>query len=343
MPAPATAALYDDIALINGSPIRNVVGDPLSDTLYGYTFNGRLYRSDDSGATWQLVTTNPALDEFIMSPADPAILYSGQGNQCDGPSQPAQPLYTSTDSGVNWHMLPNGADMRPLLLDPDNAEHIFAATCTMLFLSEDGGESWTAKAGNADEQLWQIYQVLAMASGVQPGADAPSGGGWDQLYAGGVARDGSGVVAFSNDLGATWVRLTPNVLPSPWGLNVVAADHAVQGLVAFAEPHGVWQTANFGVDWQVTATGLETVVERKLAGGVFGLNDLVFHPSGNLYLATVRGLYVREASATTWRKITGTTYDNLSISKIIYTAQAPDALWLNTAEGVYLYRVASPG
>lgn len=330
------AAHFGELALIDGAPIRNVIGNLLHSTLYAYTFDRRLFRSDDSGMTWQLVTTQPARDNFVFSPADPSVLYSGEGNLCDGLPRPPQPLYKSTDSGENWQMLPNAAGLRPLLLDPIDAERVFAASCTMLFLSEDGGASWTATPGNGDEQLWQGYRAIAMAFGAPQIDSAATIPQWSQLFVGGAAGDGSGIVAFSNNLGNSWVRLTPNVLPAPWGMSALAVDQTVQGRLAFAEPHGVWESANFGVDWQFISKGLETVVERKLAGGVFGLNDLAFHPGGTLFLATVRGLYAKDFAATSWKKISGTAYDDRAISQIVYNVQNPDVFWLNTPDGVYI-------
>lgn len=338
-PTPTATPRDDEMALIDGVPIRKIIGDRLSSTLYAYTFSGWLYRSPDDGATWQLVTTQPAVPDFVMSAADPAVLYSGLGADCGGPPQPPQPLYKSVDGGVNWSQLPGGENLRPLLAHAGDANSIFAAGCDGPYLSTDGGHTWTAKPDHSPDNIWQTYRVVEMASASLVGDPRPASPTWGQIIAGGVATDGSGIVVFSNDLGDSWVRLTPNVFPASWGMNSLALDVFTEGLVAFAEPRSVWQTANYGINWQVSTQGLETVAQRDLAGATFGLNDLVYHPTGRLYLATVRGLYSKEFDAQVWAKVAGALYDTTAITSLLYTETNPTLLWLNTEQGVYIHRI----
>lgn len=338
-PTPTATPRSDEPPLIDGAAIKKVIGDRLSSTIYAYTFANWLYRSPDDGATWQLVTTQPAVSDFIMSAADPTVLYSGLGADCHALSQPPQPLYKSVDGGVNWSQLPGADNLRPLLAHAGDPHSIFAAGCDGPYLSTDGGTTWAAKPDYSPDNLWQTYRLVEMASASLVGDPRPATPTWGQLIAGGVADDGSGVVLFSNDLGDSWVRLTPNVYPASWGMNSLALDVFTEGLVAFAELYSVWQTSNYGINWQVTTQGLETVAQRDLAGGVFGLNDLVYHPNGQLYLGTVRGLYSKEFNAQRWSKVAGALYDNTNIIGLLYTETNPTMLWLNTVEGVYIHTI----
>lgn len=320
---------------IEGVELRKVIGDRLSSTLYAYTMQNWLYRSNNDGATWNLVTTMPAMDDFIMSAADPNLLYSGQGIPCDGRSYPSQPLYKSTDGGVNWSQVAGADNMRPLLVHQGDPNSIFAADCDQPYLSSDGGQSWVAKPDTSPEALWDTFTVIDMAAASLLGDPRPATPNWGQIFAGGVAADGSGVVVFSNDQGATWTRLTPNVYPASWGMNAVAVDVFIEGLLAFAEPKSVWQTSNYGVNWQTSMKGLENVANNGLAGGQFGLHDLVYHPNGQLYLATVRGLYVKAFNSQTWAKLVGVSFENSNINSLLYTESNSGTLWLNTSDGVY--------
>jgi hypothetical protein len=166
------------------------------------------------------------------------------------------------------------------------------------------------------------------------GEPRPSTPNWNQIFAGGIAPDGSGVVVFSNDLGATWTRLTPNVYPSLWGFNAIAVDVFTEGLVAFAEPQSVWQTANYGVNWQISTQGLEAVASSQ-----GGLNDLVYHPNGKLYVATVQGLYSKAFTAQLWEKTAGPDFAERTIGGLLYTETNAGTLWLNTVDGVYTYPI----
>jgi photosystem II stability/assembly factor-like uncharacterized protein len=335
--ATAQAPLYRNPVLIEGTPLRKVIGDRLSSTLYAYTFSNWLYRSNDNGQDWQLVTMQPGVDDFVMSPANPDVLYSGAGAVCDGQPRPAQPFYRSLDGGANWSRMADADDLHPVLALASDSAVLFAAGCDAPYLTSDGGISWLAKPDLSQSNLWQIFRLVDMASTAQTTDQQTGTPTNEQIIAGGLAADGSGVVVFTNDLGNNWVKLTPNVYPALWGMSALAVDAETDGLLAFAEPRSVWQTINFGVNWQIYSAGLETVAQRDLAGGVFGLNDLLYHENGRLYLATVRGLYSKEFSEQDWTKITGTSYDNVAISGLLYTETNPTVLWLNTAAGVYQY------
>jgi hypothetical protein len=336
-PTPTPVLIDGELALVDGAPLKKVIGDRLSSTLYAYSFTNWLYRSPDNGSSWQIVTNQPLVDDFIMSAADPNVLYSGLGTLCDGLPRPPEPMYKSVDGGVTWTVLPAGEGLRPLLAHPSESNTLFAVGCDAPYLSTDGGLSWTAKVDPSPDNLWQTYRVVDMAAASLIGNPPPTTPGWSQIIVGGLAADGSGVVVFTNDLGDSWVRLTPNVFPATWGLNAVTVDLTIEGLIAFAEPRSVWQTDNFGVNWQISTTGLETVAERDIAGGVYGLHDLVYHPNGWLYLATVRGLYAKEFSAQSWNQLTGARYDDTNLTGLLFTESNPNLLWINSADGVYVH------
>ena len=150
-------------------------------------------------------------------------------------------------------------------------------------------------------------------------------------------ENGTGVVAFSNDLGDTWVRLTPNIDPAPWGMTAITADPFVEGLLGFSEPRSVWFTENFGVNWQVTTKGLSNVVDRGIEGAPFGLNDIVYHPAGELYLATARGLYHKAAADSEWSKVEDTDFDLAELTGLLFTETNLGKLWINSVDGVFVY------
>jgi hypothetical protein len=140
-------------------------------------------------------------------------------------------------------------------------------------------------------------------------------------------------------MGNTWVRLTPNVFPSSWGMNALAVDVFTEGLVTFVEPKSVWQSQNYGVNWQITMQGLANVADRGLAGAKYGLNDIAYHPNGRLYLATVRGLYSKPLTSRSWEKLADTEVAERDVTGLLYTETRPGVLWLNTTDGVYTYEV----
>lgn len=336
--AAATAIAPIDEAYIGNERIEKVIGDRLSSVLYAYTESGWLYRSDDDGRVWDLVTTDPMVDDFVMNADNPDVLYSDSEVSCEDGAATAEALmYRSIDGGMTWIELPDSLDKRPLLSHQGDANSLFATDCTMLYLTTDGGLTWEAKPDTSPDALWENFQVVDMTAASLLGDTEPDEPNWNQLFAAGLNADGTGVVAFSNDQGETWVRLTPNIDPAPWGMSSITADPFVEGLVAFSEPRSVWFTENFGVNWQVTTKGLSNVLDRGIEGAPFGLNDLVYHPSDELFLATARGLYEKSTTASEWSKVEDTDFGLTELTGLLFTQTSSNKLWINSVDGVFVY------
>jgi len=337
-PTVPAAATPTDEAFIGNERMTKVIGDRLSSVLYAYTENGWLYRSDDNGRVWDLVTTDPTVDDFVMNAANPDVLYSDSEITCEaGVADDEALMYRSIDGGLTWIALPDSLNKRPLLSHQGDPNSLFAADCTMLYLTTDGGLTWEAKPDNSPDALWENFHVVDMAASSLLGDTLPDEPNWNQLFAGGLNENGTGVIAFSNDLGETWVRLTPNIDPAPWGMSAITADPFIEGLVAFSEPRSVWFTENFGVNWQVTTKGLSNVLDRGVAGAPFGLYDIVYHPSNHLYLATARGLYSKSPAASEWEKMDDTDFDLVQLTGLLFTQTATNKLWINSVDGVFVY------
>lgn len=327
-----------DEAYINGARLDKVIGSRLSEVIYGYTEDGWLYRSNNNGTIWMLIAQSPAVTDFIFNVDNPDVIYGTNGVDCTDDS--VNPIYKSVDGGRTWLELPDSADKLPLLTNPSNEDMLFAADCGMLYLSTDGGMTWAEKPDLSPDALWSSFRVIDMAAAALVGAGTDEEPNWDQLYAGGINEEGTGVIAFSNDLGETWVRLTPNIDPAPWSLTAITANPYIEGQIGFVEPRSVWFTENFGVNWQVTTKGLNNVLDRGVSGAPFGLNAIVYHnESDTLYLATARGLYEKSPTGNTWSKIEDTSFDLAEITGIVLTTGTSDMIWLNSDDGVYIYEV----
>lgn len=335
---PATPTAPEGVVQVNGHSLKKVIGDRLSNIIYGYTDDGALYRSPDDGASWNLVTSSPQVDDFIMNAANPNVLYSGKGADCTKPGNTAEPMYKSVNGGLTWNALPNSDNKRPFLSHQADPNSLFAADCKVPYVTTDGGQTWSARPDTTSDALWDSYHVVDMVAASLLGNPTPSKPNWDQIFVGGVTTDGSGVVAFTNDQGKTWVRLTPNVNPASWGMTSITADPFIEGMVGFTEPKGVWTTENYGVNWKFSADGLDDVIKPGKAGTV-GLNDLVHHTNGNLYLATVRGLYTKSLADKSWTKVAGVDYEDTAITSLLFTQSNSNTLWLNTEAGVFTYQI----
>ncbi|NUQ22516.1 MAG: hypothetical protein HUU34_01070 [Saprospiraceae bacterium] len=105
---------------------------------------GGVYRSIDGGASWELIPFQQLTsftNSSIAFTADPNILYAIKN---------AEDSFTpvmSMDGGSTWGTLPNGdpANGSTLFLraDPNSTQRLLVGNSHSLFLTEDGGESFT--------------------------------------------------------------------------------------------------------------------------------------------------------------------------------------------------------
>ncbi len=342
---PPAESLAEGQATIYRHRIDKVIGERSSPTIYAITANDALFRTDDNGRVWQQVRSVTPIDNFLMSSADPNVLYSGQGADCADPLAANQPFYRSQNGGLTWSELLTAINLRPLLIDPTNPNRLFAADCTMLYLSSDGGVTWQEQRDNSPAQLWGSYRVVAMSAASQVGAPSPASPHWDQIYAIGVDAQGTGVVAFSGDLGMTWANLTPSADPSACPAEGICAPlidprqivaHPSQaGQVWVVSAQGIWTTTDFGVRWQPLNQGLIDFTDYA-SGAVHAVTQ---SPSGQLYLATSRGLYTQSAANPLWSKTGLPSFSSREVVGLLLTDSNPTMLWVNTAQaGTFVHR-----
>jgi len=319
-----------------------VLGDRMTPVLYAVTDNGWLYRSADDGRSWSLVTSSPEITDFILSPDNADVLYSGAGAQCNNPDAVMAPFYRSDNRGKSWEKLSTAAGLVALLPDPSNAEQLFAADCLQLYLTTDSGVNWyTARDANQAD-FWRGLHVVSMSDApLMPpvqGGDRTAGSHWNHIVAGAVAEDGVSVVGISGDQGRTWQDITPGGEPSSVDLRVIVADPNDVSRLWFADGMGVWETEDGGENWTLSNAGLEAVVSKD--GNVSLINDMVYSSAmDRLYLATEQGLFVKDVGADAWTAVTGEDFGQQAIFSLVLTESAPTTLWLNTEEGVYTYAV----
>lgn len=104
-----------------------------------------LYRSDDAGADWRVITKDarPAarigggdLPPLTVDPHNPNIVYS---------STPV--LWQSKDGGKTWTAIrggPGGDDYQRLWIDPNDSNVLFAVSDQGAIVSVNGGHSWSS-------------------------------------------------------------------------------------------------------------------------------------------------------------------------------------------------------
>jgi photosystem II stability/assembly factor-like uncharacterized protein len=114
-----------------------------------------LYRSDDSGDTWQLVGTDPRItarawyfSEIAVDPRNADVVYA-----------PNVGLNRSTDGGKTWTPIkgaPGGDDYHAVWIDPADPNRLITGVDQGTTISVDGGATWSTWYNQPTAQFYHV-------------------------------------------------------------------------------------------------------------------------------------------------------------------------------------------
>jgi hypothetical protein len=124
-----------------------------------------------ASTTWTVLTDDPliattAIDTLVIDPNNHNTIYAGTGDLNFGSfSMGSQGVLKSTDAGTTWQVLgasifgpaypeptgnyPQYAAVGKVRVDPNNSSNVAAGTKAGLYLSHDGGSTWTQCSTNS--------------------------------------------------------------------------------------------------------------------------------------------------------------------------------------------------
>jgi photosystem II stability/assembly factor-like uncharacterized protein len=115
---------------------------------------GGLYRSDDAGESWKLISTNPQLITrpfyYVALAADPTnadVVYGGAEN-----------FYKSTDGGVTWTTMrtPHG-DNHDMWINPKDGRIMIQSNDGGANISQDGGRTWSTQMNQPTAEIYGVW------------------------------------------------------------------------------------------------------------------------------------------------------------------------------------------
>ena len=270
--------------------------DPTGNTILAGSVGGGIWRSEDAGVNWVPTTDDaPRLSVTSIAQAlsNPFVMYAGTGEGFpNADASIGDGILKSTDGGRTWSLLPStsgGTDflfVNRVIVSPENADLVVAATRSGLWRSGDGGTSWTRVLESSG--YWGFYQILE-----QPGNFSIQ---W-------AVEDGVGVWK-SRDAGITWAPSSNGLAEAESGARIeLGASPREPGLLFALVENGsgvdpIYQSLDGGDLWLpfVPANGS---TDSDIAG-TQGWYDLLVHPHpkdrDRVFLGGV-GLYRAQQSA----------------------------------------------
>ena len=114
-----------------------------------------LYRSDDGGEEWTLVSTDPRIlsrgwyfGEVRSDPKSPDVVYVSNVS-----------LYRSTDGGKNFKAIrgaPGGDDYHSLWIDPENPRRMISGVDQGTIITVNGGKTWSSWYNQPTAQFYHV-------------------------------------------------------------------------------------------------------------------------------------------------------------------------------------------
>lgn len=226
---------------LENETVTAIAVDPVSSNIiyagtmsdFSAGMNGKLFKSNDYGETWDTLLIGGSYRDIIIDPANNNVIYALPGS-----------IIKSEDSGQTWETIINGINidsetrLQCLAMNPKNPNILYAGTAGFflgaLYKSYDGGLHWN-EIGN--DSL--LDGVINLAIGP---IDT------NNIYAG---TSGRGILWKSTDAGNTWFRTGLDEK----GAHDILVD-PLQPLNVYAGLRGIFKTENGGISWKEFDNGL---------------------------------------------------------------------------------------
>ncbi|HLY42461.1 MAG TPA: hypothetical protein VKR52_14700 [Terracidiphilus sp.] len=272
-----------------------------------------LFGGGSTGAQTTWTTVGPDGGDarsFAAVPGNPSQVYMGTVNSW---------IFESSDSGATWHRLSKLSEQDDLvvdhiIVDPANPADIFAAAWALdrpgggLWLSRDGGRSWSEAAGLHGQSIRAFIE-------------APSNP--QILFAG--TLDG---VFRSEDAGATWAQISPAGSKEIHEVESLAVDPANPDVVYAGTWHLPWKTSDGGKNWHNIKKG---VIDDS---DVFSIIIDPTKPSV-VYASACSGIYKSDNAGEMFRKIHGIPDTARRTRVLRQDPEHSQVVYAGTTEGLY--------
>jgi photosystem II stability/assembly factor-like uncharacterized protein len=247
--------------------------------------DGHLYHTTDGGDSWTQVDIGQRADTDIHSvfvdPQDADVVYVGLMDvQNEGFEASDRCLLKTEDGGATWAplYLPGTDAMVNVIGRAAGDDALYVGTGGTVYVSEDGGESWTwigPPGRNGDmrdiavdpwdtDVLYLPRRAHGIVKSTDGGAtwtpinqgllnvsisllDVPDVPGSGTVYATGVSGEG---LFKTTDRGANWTNVSGGGITHPWADELVVNPHDPETIWYVADVAEVFETTDAGQTWE---------------------------------------------------------------------------------------------
>ena len=212
---------FESLAQPSGEPVPPFVVSPADPhTMYVSDVDGRLIVSHDGGRSWAVQPLPGTIRNFTADAGDPQRIYAAM----KAPNSTISRIAVSGDGGRTWKRFGPPADDYLLLAHPTRPGVVVAMAKTTLYVSTDGGRSFTPRLLGFFPKLYRDVGFVGAFAGdalVVSGAWGPE----RKLGVAAAVQPNGGLLA-SGDLGRSWTWY-PTSLTSVGIGSVAAGDGQV--------------------------------------------------------------------------------------------------------------------
>jgi photosystem II stability/assembly factor-like uncharacterized protein len=223
-----------------GGRTHAILIDPTNpEIMYAGGIAGGVWKSENAGGSWRPLNdtfSNIAISSLAFDPNDSRTIYAGTGDAVDQYGRTGAlgaGIIVSTDAGANWQFLtstqnPDFLFVNTLVFSPNDEDILYAGTTTGIWMTRNGGSSWTQLFGHQS-----YYGCTDM--------DVSPEGAPDRIIAscGGLFEPGG--VFLSTDGGSNWENVIGGISGAAAGRSDVSFAPSDPSVVyaSIADPNGI--------------------------------------------------------------------------------------------------------
>lgn len=349
--------------------VASFVVDPLNPSVVYAAGGEGVFKSTDDGASWRSVSeglNGQEIAALAVDPRAPSTIYAGSTNYPGG-------VFKSTNGGEIWFQLNTAStDAFSIAIDPTAPNRVYLAGTGGVFLSTDGGSSWSLSLASATAFGFRFVRVdpaapaVVYAGGANVFKSTDAGRTWspadhglpfnaissfeidpiahNTLLAGLDGGPGSTVGLWrSTDAGSNWARV--DAVLAPGGVSAFAVDparvtHVLAGLRLWDPTHGpvggILESEDFGATWTDRSVSLRGRYVQTLAVSP-GPEEIVYTVLSDDYLASasVTDVWRSDDGGRTWTKPASSGLKAAEIGTLVIHPRNPLIVLAATANGVF--------